>query len=190
MEDKTLDIVIKEKLNLWFYYVIAFIVSAICLFVLPLFTTDIGLDFIWPDTKLAWAVYIITRLFVSAANVLIFYCFVKQARINSERDEHYRRANTLLMDLKSKERRPRSPQAYFRKLYITKVISVFVLSLLASIVLTDVILKFNMTTFVTYCATICCGIIFGILKMKDVEFFWTHEYYEYAIMISEENKNG
>ena len=40
-----------------------------------------------------------------------------------------------------------------------------------------------MTAFVTYVITIVMGLIMGILKMKEVENYWTEEFYDSAIKL-------
>ena len=46
-----------------------------------------------------------------------------------------------------------------------------------------------MTAFVTYCMTIVMGLVFGILKMKEVEAYWTGEFYDSAMKLESKYKN-
>ena len=55
--------------------------------------------------------------------------------------------------------------------------------MLSAGVLTNAILAFYVTAFVTYSMTILMGVIFGILKMKEVEAYWTGEFYDSAIKL-------
>ena len=57
--------------------------------------------------------------------------------------------------------------------------------------LTNAILSFDLTSFITYSITILMGLILGVMKMKDVESYWTGEFYDYAINYEKEmERNG
>lgn len=43
------------------------------------------------------------------------------------------------------------------------------------------VLTFDLATFISYALTLCIGIVSGVLNMKDVEEFWTNDYYIYAV---------
>ena len=60
---------------------------------------------------------------------------------------------------------------------------IFATSILSAVVLNNVILAFDLTAFVNYCVTILMGLIFGILKMKEVESYWTGEFYDAAMVL-------
>lgn len=181
----------REKLNLNFYYCLIFILSLLVLFVAPMFSpnvnteTGIGLDL--PKTPVGWAIYVVTKLFVAAVNLLLFHCFVKQARLNIRDNERYREACEILQKYRPKEYHPRSEKEYFHQLYRKKGVLIFLTSALSAVVLTNAVMAFDMTSFVTYTITIVMGLVMGVLKMKDVEGYWTGEFYDYAITYKEDN---
>ena len=177
-----------QKINLNLYYFIILILSLIVLFIAPLFTLgeESELQFQLPKTTAAWIVYAVTKIFVAVVNLLLFHCFIKQARLNVLDDERYRAACEILQKYKPKEYHPRSTTQYFRSLYLSKGTTIVITSLLSAVALTNAILSWDMSSFTTYCVTIVMGIIFGILKMKDVEAYWTGEFFDYAKLISKE----
>lgn len=181
-EEKRLKDELIDKINLNLYYVIIGVLSVLVLFIAPLFTlgTDSELQFQIPKTPTAWVVYAVTKIFVAVVNLLLFHCFVKQARLNVRDNERFRQASEILGKYKPKEYHPRSTTEYFRKLYVTKGTTIFITSLLGAVALTNAILSWDMSSFTTYCVTMVMGVIFGILKMKDVEAYWTGEFYDYA----------
>ena len=67
---------------------------------------------------------------------------------------------------------------------------IFVTSVLSSVVLTNAILAFDLTSFITYSITILMGLILGVMKMKDVESYWTGEFYDYAINYEKEMESN
>lgn len=184
----------KEKINLNFYYGLIFLLSLVVLFVAPMFSpytnsdAEIGLDI--PNTPIGWAIYVVTKLFVACVNLLLFHCFVKQARLNILENENYKNACDILKKYLPKQYHPRSEKEYFRQLYRKKGILIFVTSVLSSVVLTNAILSFDLTSFITYSITILMGLILGVMKMKDVESYWTGEFYDYAINYEKEMESN
>lgn len=178
---------IRTKLNLNFYYVLIFLLSLMVMTVAPMFSpnvnTDLGVAAIFPHSPVGWAIYICTKLFVGVVNLLLFHCFVKQAKINIKDNVKYIEACKIYEMYHPKEYNPRSPKEYFGQLYRKKGIMIFLTSILSAVVLTNAILAFDLTAFVTYCMTILMGLIFGVLKMKEVEAYWTGEFYDSAMRL-------
>lgn len=181
-----------DKLSLNFYYCLIFLLSLLVMTVAPMFSpganTDLGIAAIFPHTPIGWAVYICTKLFVGVVNLLLFHCFVKQARINIKDNVKYIEACKIYEIYHPKEYNPRSPKEYFGQLYRRKGIMIFLTSILSAVVLTNAILSFDLTAFVTYCMTILMGLVFGILKMKEVEAYWIGEFYDSAIKLKNKYK--
>lgn len=185
-ENNTME-TLREKLNLNFYYCLIFILSLLVMTVAPMFSPNVGgemgISVLFPHTPIGWAIYIVTKLFVACVNLLLFHCFVKQARINIKDNPRFVEACRIYDLYHPKEYNPRSPKEYFRQLYRKKGVMIFFCSILSSVVLTNAILAFDMTAFVTYVITIVMGLIMGILKMKEVENYWTEEFYDSAIKL-------
>lgn len=181
------DIGLREKISLNFYYCLIFILSLLVMTVAPMFSlsanTDLGIAAIFPHSVIGWAIYVCTKLFVGAVNLLLFHCFVKQAKLNIKDNVKYVEACKIYDLYHQKEYNPRSPKEYFGQLYRRKGIMIFLTSILSSIVLVNAILAFDLTAFVTYSLTILMGVIFGILKMKEVETYWIGEFYDSAMKL-------
>ena len=178
---------IKVKLNLNLYYILVFILSLLMMTVAPMFSpsanTDLGISAVLPHTPVGWAIYVCTKLFVGVVNMIIFHCFVKQAKINIKDNEKYIEACKIYDMYHPKEDKPRSPKEYFKQLYGRKGVMIFLTSILSSMVLSNAFLAFDLTAFVTYCMTVLVGIICGILVMKSVENYWTVEFYKSAMKL-------
>ena len=183
---------LREKFSLNFYYCLIFLLSLLVMTVAPMFTpsanTDLGISAIFPHSVIGWAIYVCTKLFVGVVNLLLFHCFVKQAKINIKDNEKYIAACKIYDMYHPKEYNPRGPKQYFGQLYRKKGIMIFLTSMLSAVVLTNAILSFDVTAFVTYSITILMGVIFGILKMKEVEAYWTGEFYDSAINLESKYK--
>lgn len=178
-----------EKIKLYTYYIIIGVVSLIALLFLPMVGSSVGLEMRLPDTLVGWVVYCVTKLIVAALNVIIFYCFMQQAKVNVKDNEKYKKANDILEVIEErKDRVPRSPKEWTRKQYSGKGITIFVTTILAAVSLTQAILTFDYITMLTYLFTIIMGLIFGILQMKNAEIYWTTEFYEYALKAKKEEE--
>lgn len=169
-----------EKWKLYQYYIIIGVLSLITLFFLPMVGTEVGIAFILPNTAAGWVVYVITKLSVAAINLLIFHCFVKQAKVNIKDNEKFLQAQEILSVIDNKEDMPQSPKEFFKDIYGKKSIAVFMTSILSAIGLTQAILTYDAISMLTYLITVIFGVIFGVLQMNTVEAFWTDTYWRYA----------
>ena len=183
---------LRDQLNQHIYYVLIFLLSAIALFVAPLFGSNLGLTIAFPQTKAAWVVYVTVKLFVALINVMLFHCFVRQAKLNVKDDARFIKAQTIMGKLRQNVSHARSPHIYFGQLYRRKGSTIFVTTLLSAVVLTNAILTWDITSLITYATTVIMGLIFGVMKMKDVEVYWTEEYYVFALeqLEAHESKKG
>lgn len=170
-----------DKARQWMYYFLIGIVSLIALVFLPMIGTSVGLAWAVPDTVIGWIVWVTLKLIVAALNVIIFHCFMCQAKVNIKDNPKYIEALTIMSQCSnSKEYKPRSPQKWLRKQYSSKGVSIFFTTALSTIALSQAILTFDWVTMLTYLFTIIFGIIFGILQMKTAEEYWTVEFNLYA----------
>lgn len=178
---------LREKFSLNFYYCLIFLLSLLVMTVAPMFTpsanTDLGISAIFPHSVIGWAIYVCTKVFVGVVNLLLFHCFVKQAKINIKDNEKYIAACKIYEMYHPREYNPRGPKQYFGQLYRRKGIMIALASMLSAVVFTNAFLSFDATAFVTYCMTIVMGLVFGILKMKEVEAYWTGEFYDAAMKL-------
>ena len=143
--------------------------------------STVGLGWNIPDTVVGWIVWVGSKLIVSTLNVLIFHCFMCQAKINVKDNENYKKAREILTDVNLKEIKPRSPGKWNAEQYGKKGVTIFITSSLAVVALTQAVLTFDYISMLTYLFTIIMGLIFGILQMKTAEEYWTREYLEYAL---------
>lgn len=121
------------------------------------------------------------KLLISAINIIIFYSFLQQAKINVKDDKNYLLALETLKEANQyKKLQPRSPKRYFGVLWGTKGATLFVSSILSSIVLAQAILDFDLASFLSYLFTVFMAVIFGYLQMRATESYWTNEFLEYA----------
>ena len=163
------------------YYGLIFLLSLIVMVIAPMFGSVAGFKFTFPDTPEGWVVFVISKLAVACLNVLLFHCFIRQAKKNVRNDPHFLEAQEIMGKISNKIKKPRSPGTYFREIYTKKSTTVFLTTILSTVALTDILTKYDWKLAVSYGATILTCIIFGILKMKDVEIYWTEEYYSYAL---------
>lgn len=169
-------------------YVIIGIISFVSLFFFPMFGSEIGLAFVLPNTAAGWVVYITTKLLAAGINVLIFHCFILQAKVNIKDNPQYLAALEMLQIInKGNFLNPRSPEEYFRGVYGRKGVALFITTILATIGLTQAVLVFDWISMLSYFFAILTGVFIGILQMNATEVFWTEEFYEYALREYEKN---
>ena len=170
------------------YYILIFVISLLTLVFLPMIGSTVGLDFNLPTTTAGWIVWGATRAIVATINVLLYHCFMQQAKLNAEGDENYQAAKAMLTKVHPKEYHPRSPAKFLAQSYGRKGTTIFFSSALGTVALTQAILAFDWISFLVYLFTITMGIIFGVLAMKNAENYWTQEYYDYAVQVVAEHE--
>ena len=181
-----------EATKQYTYYFIIGIVSFISVVFLPMVGSEAGLGWALPDTTVGWFVWATSRLIIAVINVLIFYSFMEQGRVNVREHPNYIKANEILN--KSKHHAlevPESPQKWKAKAYGKKGTTIFTSSALSVVAFSQAILQYQWNTMLGYIFTIVMGLMFGIMQMKKSEAYWSDEYYRYALMIQEkENKEN
>lgn len=175
-----------DKIRLYINYIIIGILSFIALAFLPFIGSEADIGWKIPNTFAGWVVWISTKIAVAILNVMIFHCFMQQAKQNIRDDEHYKEANTILLKIDPKSKKPRAPSRWNAEQYGIKGTTVAVFSLLSALTLTQAILMYDWITMLTYLFTIVMGLVFGVLQMKNAEDYWTTEYYQYALMYKEQ----
>ena len=174
----------KAKQNM--YYILIGIISFISVAFLPMVGSTVGLGWKLPDTPTGWVVWAISRLIVATINVLIFYSFMEQAKLNVAKDPHYIEATEILLKAKKADHTPRSPQKWQALQYGKRGTKIFISSAMSVVALGQAILSFDWVSMLAYIFTIAMGVVFGVLQMKKAEAYWTDEFYRYALMIKEE----
>ena len=174
----------KAKQNM--YYILIGIISFISVAFLPMVGSTVGLGWKLPDTPTGWVVWAISRLIIATINVLIFYSFMEQAKLNVAKDPHYIEATEILLKAKKAEHAPRSPQKWQALQYGKRGTKIFISSAMSVVALGQAILSYDWISMLAFIFTIAMGIVFGILQMKKAEAYWTDEFYRYALMIKEE----
>ena len=176
----------REKAKQNMYYILIGIISFISVAFLPMVGSTVGLGWKLPDTPTGWVVWAISRLIVATINVLIFYSFMEQAKLNVAKDPHYIEATEILLKAKKAEHAPRSPQKWQALQYGKRGTKIFISSAMSVVALGQAILSYDWISMLAFIFTIAMGIVFGILQMKKAEAYWTDEFYRYALMIKEE----
>ena len=176
----------REKAKQNMYYILIGIISFISVAFLPMVGSTVGLGWKLPDTPTGWVVWAISRLIVATINVLIFYSFMEQAKLNVAKDPHYIEATEILLKAKKADHTPRSPQKWQALQYGKRGTKIFISSAMSVVALGQAILSFDWISMLAYIFTIAMGVVFGVLQMKKAEAYWTDEFYRYALMIKEE----
>lgn len=170
-----------EKFKLYKNYAIIVLVSLICLFMLPFLSSEVGVQFVFPNTVAGWIIFGFNKLLVATVNMLILYCFVNQGKFNVRNDPNYLRACELLSQTRPDIIGiPISPKQHYARVFGAKGTTLFLTTVAATISLTQAILAFDLATFISYFITITIGIIFGVIQMGAEEVWWTEDYLAYA----------
>lgn len=169
----------KAKQNI--YYIIIAIISFITVAFLPMVGSTVGLQWNLPDTTVGWIVWAVTRLVISIINVLLFYSFMEQAKLNVKDNERYQQANEILLKSKKKEHEPKSPSKWQAEQYGKKATKIFLGSAMSVVAFGQAILSYDWVSMLSYLFTLAMGLIFGVMQMKKAEAYWTTEYYAYAL---------
>lgn len=154
--------------------------SLVALFVMPFMGSAAGLKFKVPNTWAGWMVFTVTNLITAVLSVMIFHCFIKQAKVNVRDNPRFLEAQKILDLLKIEEFNPRDPHKFLKQQYSRKGVTVFISSLTAMIGLSNAILRFDLPTLLSFVAVVINSIVFGLIEMNVVEDYWTEEYWFYA----------
>ena len=158
-------------------YFLVGIVSLLSVVVVPLLGTDFGTTIVIPNTWGGLAIWLCTRFTVVVVNLLIFDAFIKQAKINVKDDERYKSAVLKLNTIKEEAGIiPRSPEKFNKQQWRKKGTTLGISSILSSFLLTECIVNFDLTNFLTYLFTIGGAVAFGYLTMMNNEDYWTTEF--------------
>lgn len=171
----------KMKARQNIYYIIIAIISFITVAFLPMVGSTVGLQWNLPDTTVGWIVWAVTRLVISIINVLLFYSFMEQAKLNVKDNERYKQANEILLKSKNKEHEPKSPSKWQAEQYGKKATKIFLGSAMSVVAFGQAILSYDWVSMLSYIFTLAMGLIFGVMQMKKAETYWTTEYYAYAL---------
>ena len=167
-------------------YFLVGIVSLLSVVVVPLLGTDFGTTIVIPNTWGGLAIWLCTRFTVVVVNLLIFDAFIKQAKINVKDDERYKSAMLKLNTIKEEAGIvPRSPEKFNKQQWRKKGTTLGISSILSSFLLTECIVNFDLTNFLTYLFTIGGAVAFGYLTMMNNEDYWTTEFPIYVDILFE-----
>lgn len=167
----------------YIYYLIMFLASVIVLGVAPFLGSTANLESNFPNTAAGWIVWITIRIMMAVINVVIFYCFMQQGKLNIKDDPKFLEAKRILAVENTKQKPPRNPKTWEKNAYIKKALIIIVATLIAGIGISQAIISYDYIALISYIFTILMGLIFGLIQMKNAEFYWTDEYYEYALYI-------
>ena len=176
----------RERIKQNLYYVIIGIISFLSVAFLPMVGSTIGLGWKLPDTTAGWVVWVVSRLIIATINVLIFYSFMEQAKLNVKDNEHYIEAREILYKNKKKEHEKKKKKKWQALQYGKEGRTIFISSALSVVALGQAMLTFDWVAMLAYVFTIALGVIFGIMQMKKAEAYWTGEFYEYALKKQQE----
>ena len=90
-----------NKIKQGMYYVIIAIISFITLTFIPMIGSTLGVGWNLPTTSVGWIIWVVTKLIVATINVLIFHCFMQQAKLNVKDNENYKQAKDILFKVSS-----------------------------------------------------------------------------------------
>lgn len=168
--------------NLW--YGLIGILSLVVLVVFPLIGSGLPLALAFPTTFIGWVIYVFTKVSVAAINICIFHAFMQQGKINVSDYWKKKMADEILHRVKQKQETiPLSPEEWAAKEYKTKGITIAITSVLSCIVLSQVILSFDLIIFLSYFLTLLIGLSTGINQLFKSEHFWSMDYFDYAIYV-------
>lgn len=171
--------------NLW-YGIIGVLSFAVLVF-FPMIGSGLPLNLNLPSTPIGWVVDIFSKLAVAAINICIFHSFMEQGKLNVSGFWKKLLADEILQRVKRvKTSIPLSPEQWMTREYRSKGISIAITSVLSCIVLSQVVLTFDIVIFISFLLTLLIGLVFGVMQLFKSETYWSQEYYEYALYMLEQ----
>lgn len=166
------------------YYIVIAMVLCIVTFVVPLLSGGITMgDFGYnlPKTQEAWVIFWAVNAGTVFGNLCLFALFKMQAKTNSKHHPDYIKACELLNKLNGSEGFiPMSPKQKAIKDWSIKGTLVFITTGMESLVISVLVVRFDMVTFISCLVSSVTAVLFGIVQMIKDEIYWTEEYLLYA----------
>lgn len=179
-----------DKIRVYLYYLLVGIISLLMLVFMPMLGSAAGLQWNLPTTAAGWIVYLICKLCSAGFNISLFHCFNKQGRLNISTHKDFLEAQRILNETSPDIiKDPRTPHQYHVDIYGKKGITIFIMTLLGTVGLSQAMLTFDWKEFIVQLIALVMGIIMGVLQMKDTESYWTDEYLQYAHMCESKKKD-
>lgn len=172
-------------------YGIMAMISIVSLVVVPFVAGGINGDFRanFPNTEEGWIFWWIMKMMSVLLNVFLLALFDMQAEENSKDDEKYIAAKEMLLKNYAKNvKRPISPAEYRLRMWVKKGTGMVATTIITSITIGALILNFDIVTFIASICSLISGLSFGYIAMRQKEIYWTEEYYEYAKIKTEKQK--
>jgi len=171
------------------YYIVIGFVLVIVTFVVPLLSGGITMgDFGYnlPKTQEAWIIFWAVNIGTVFGNLCLFALFKMQAKTNSKNHPDYIKACQLLNKLNGQEGFvPMSPRQKALKDWSIKGTMVLLTTGLESVVISVLVVSFDMVTFISCLVSSVTAVLFGIVQMIKDEIYWTEEYLLYAEYVVE-----
>ena len=162
-------------------YIIIIVATIIAGIIPPMIGSIAGLAIAFPTTLSGWLVWSVIQICSAIANCLIFYAFLSQGKDNVKDHPSYLKARELLrVNGIGKDVLLISPQEWERGEWRTKMIWLFIGTLLGGIALTQAILAFDVVRFICQIFAVAFAILFGLIEMKKAEEKYSDYYLEYA----------
>lgn len=168
-----------NRISQYSNYIIIAVASIISVFFFPFVGSELSLTLTLPNTAAGWIVFVGTKVWVAFINILIFHCFVSQARINVKDNPRFIEAEEIMLHTATATK-PLSPRKFFGREYGIKGSSVFIISVLSAFSIAQAVLTFDLLMMLSYLFTIIMGLIAGFIEMKKVEEYWIIDYLNYA----------
>ena len=170
-------------------YLVIGIILALVTFVVPFLSGGITMgDFGYnlPKTKDAWIVFWAVNAGTVFGNLCLFALFKMQGKTNSKKHPNYIKAVELLNKQNgTKGFIPMSPKQKNFKDWTMKGSMVLITTGLESVVISVLIVRFDVITFISCLTSSVTAVLFGIIQMIKDEIYWTEDYLLYAEYITE-----
>lgn len=172
-------------------YLAVAVISLVSVLFLPMIANSyMEAEFVFPDTFIDVVGWITTKVCMAAVNLLIFNCFVQQAKINVENNEDYVAAKRMYFTkVKHKKLLPRSPEKFNRQQWIFQGTKIALFTFGSTFFLAQCIIAFDAVEVLTYLFTVTFSVTFSYINMRRNEDFWTSEFPEYVQMIKDQEDN-
>ena len=144
----------------------------------------------FPNTAKEWLIWIALRVINGVVAFMIFNSFVKEGEKRGKTSEQYKTANKKYMDMfcanLSKEIKTQSPSQYLAKVRGIKSVSLVLSAVLTGVAVSLSSITTDWTSLMGTIISIIMMIVWGYLKMLEVEEYFINEYPIYVAV--EEHK--
>lgn len=184
---------IKNVYNNYANWIMVVLMVVVQIGISVLSTLDGEIKDAFPKTELEWIIWIALRVINAVIAFMIFNSFVNEGVKRGKSSANYKNASERFMRLFNKELhkevKTQSPREYLAKTRGFKAVKLIFSAVLTGVAIGSATIALDWSGLLGTVVSIIMMVVWGYLKMLEVEDYFTNGYLEYVIVLEHKIKN-